>query len=103
VLTGGPQRVGTASLGRFARCEWFYFWEIDLMKRNRWTRWAALAALAVGANFQLGQCTLSPEGVFSSTADLLGLADLRNQLFESSPFGQVFEGMTGMGQNGEAE
>lgn len=71
------------------------------MKGSRWKRWMVVAAAAVGMNFQLASCTLDEAGLFAGSLDTLGLSELRNQLFDSSPFSQFFDRWDGFGHGGD--
>lgn len=64
---------------------------------RRFARWATIGAVAVGTTFQAASCSIDELGVFNAFADSMALSNLRNQLFENSPFADVFEDFNGFG------
>jgi hypothetical protein len=69
------------------------------MKRIGWKRWTVVGTLALGANFQLTSCSVDENGMFSAFADPTGLSELRNQLFELSPFAAILENIPACGRS----
>jgi hypothetical protein len=67
---------------------------------GRFARWGAVSAMAVGTTFQIGSCTIDENGVMNLFADTLGLVDLKTQLFEASPFADLFEDFGGFADRG---
>ena len=65
--------------------------------------WADITMMAAGTIFQISSCTLDENGVFNAFADTLALSDLRNQLFENSPFSDIVENFDGFGGPSDAE
>ena len=66
-------------------------------EKRKWRlgRRAVVATITAGAMFQVSSCNIDEGGVISAFADTGALTDLRNQLYEASPLGQLlgdFEG-----------
>lgn len=54
-----------------------------------------ITAVAAGSAFQISSCSIDNQGALSAFANPQALSDLRNQLFEASPLGQLLDGVSG--------
>ena len=50
-----------------------------------------VGAVALGTTFQIGSCTIDENGVLSVFADPLALIELGGEIFEDSPFLDLFD------------
>jgi len=65
------------------------------MPQKNWNRSlgrrALVAAISAGTVFQVSSCNIDDTGVISAFADPAAFVDLRNQLFEASFLGRLFD------------